>query len=185
MRDVGWLLFEVVMLLAGIRAILWRYNYGFDAAKQKIKLQNQQPLVGLKKRGFVVDSDSHRGHPALLEAAEAAKYRGCVNGYPVEVSTKCQPVSFWGKSPSFKVKVFFDAEKAAMANPAEQAFRNKGSGNFFKWDDGVTLTPAYAERELVVGRHSRPDSRQLFAAAQELATEVRKLGLTPAAVGAI
>ena len=94
-------------------------------------------------------------------------------------------MSFWGKSLSFKVKVFFDAEKAAMANPAEQAFRNKGSGNFFKWDDGVTLTPAYAELELVVGRHSRPDSQQLFAAAQELATELRKLGLTLAAVGAI
>ena len=185
MRDVGWLLFEVVMLLAGIQELLWCYNYGFDAATQKIKLENRQPLVGLKKLGFVADSDSHRGQPMLVEDAEAAKYRGCVNGYPVEVSTKCQPVRFWGNSPSFKVKVFFDAEKAAMANPTEQAFRNKGPGNFFKWNDGVTLTPAYAERELVVGRYSRPDSRQLFAAAQELATEVRKLGLIPAAVGAI
>ena len=185
MRDVGWLLFEAVMLLVGIQMILWCYNYGFDAATQKIKLENQQPLVGLKKLGFVADSGSHHGQPMLVEDAEAAKYRGCVNGYPVEVSTKCRPVSFWGNSPSFKVRAFFDAEKAAVANPDEQAFRNKGPGNFFKWNDGAMLTPACAERELVVGKYSRPDSRQLFAAAQELATEVRKLGLTPAAVGAI
>ena len=46
-------------------------------------------MVGLKKLGFVADSDLHCEQPALLEAAEAAKYRERINGYPVEASTKC------------------------------------------------------------------------------------------------
>ena len=148
MNDLGRLLLEAVGLLVAIQGLLWIYNYRFDAGKQKIKLENQQPLVGLKKVGFKADSDAH----SIWEpATENAKYLGRIDGYPVEVSIKCQPASYWGENRCFKVRVFFAAELTG-AGSVGQDIQNKGQSNFFKWNDGVILTATYAERKLEVGR---------------------------------
>lgn len=170
------MLLEAASILFVAQVVIWLYNYGFDVAKQKIKWENQQPLIGLKKFGFVADSDAH---PVWKQNAETAKYFGLIDSYPAEISMKCQPMSLWGKSRYYKVKIFFDAEKIAVENSDGQHLSNKGRSNFFKWNVGVTLASTYAERKLAIGKYSHPGSNQLFAAAQELATELRKMGLLP------
>ena len=179
MNDIGWLLLEAGCLLVVIRLILLVYNHGFDAAKERIKLENQQPLAGLKEFGFVAANDMHS---AGKQIPELAKYLGRIDGYPIEVFIRCQPVSFW-REQHFTVRVFFNPDSTGAVNSCGAAIKNKVQSNSFKWQDSVALHANYGERKMVIGRFSKPDSRRLFAAAQEIAIELRKLELNPDAAG--
>ena len=147
---------------------------------KKLAMQNESPLIDLKRAGFVATTTIDVGDGS--EPDQAVGYVGQIDGYAVEISYNF----LWGvlaKSPYFRIRVFFNPGATEPATLNARLVQNIARSKLFRWSGTEKLTDTYAETIVDDGKFGHPPTQALLDVMQRLIHELRRLNLPPISYG--
>lgn len=173
------LVFVAIVVPIVVYSITWIKNK--LGPNEKLAMQNEPPLLNLKKVGFAATTGIDTGDGS--EPDKAVGYVGQVEGYAVEIAYNFLD-GVLTKHPYFRVRVFFNPGNTEPVALAARLAQDISRSKMFRWSDTEKLTETYAETALLVGRFGPPSTQALLEAAQRLVRELKSLNLPPIAYAA-